>query len=76
MKPHQLKVKTEIKLSSPAFLDDETTEMESNMNKNDRAGDDDDEVLIINGESSSGRRFSRRNESHNSLQTADYLKSR
>ena len=71
MRPHALKVKTEIKLKTAAYLDDETTEMDSN-NNNKVAGED-DEVLIINGESS-GRRF-RRHESNKSLET-DYLKSR
>ena len=69
MRPHPLKVKTEIKLNTAAYLDDETTEMDSNNNV---AGED-DEVLIINGESSA-RRF-RRHESNKSLET-DYLKSR
>ena len=69
MRPHPLKVKTEIKLNTAAYLDDETTEMDSNNN----VAVEDDEVLIINGESS-GRRF-RRHESNKSLET-DYLKSR
>jgi hypothetical protein len=70
MRPHPLKVKTEIKLNTAAYLDDETTEMESNNNN---GVDEDDEVLIINGERSA-KRF-RRNESNKSLET-DYLKSR
>ena len=69
MIPHPQKVKTEIKLNTAAYLDDETTEMDSNNN----GAVEDDEVLIINGESS-GKRF-RRHESNKSLET-DYLKSR
>ena len=69
MRQHPQKVKTEIKLNTAAYLDDETTEMDSNNN----VAVEDDEVLIINGESS-GRRF-RRHESNKSLET-DYLKSR